>query len=127
MKKRWFPHDTPTRPSQSYECQNLVVGSRGIRRRKPKQPRKHDAIGESGPAPLDTSTTTSPAVMWPETGFEASPNSPAGEIQGLSRFAVGMRGLQKRKSPLAVKIAVLVIIGLFLAIIVVGLLSDFIH
>jgi len=103
------------------------VGSRGIRRRKPKRPRKQDAIGESSSTPLDASTTASPAVMWPETGFEANPNSPAGEIQGLSRFAVGMRGLQKRQSPLAVKIAVLVIVGLLLAIIVVGLASSFFH
>jgi hypothetical protein len=38
-----------------------------------------------------------------------------------------MRGLQKRQSPLAVKIAVLVIVGLLLAIIVVGLASSFFH
>ena len=61
--------------------------------------------------------------MWSEVGFDASPSSPAGEIQGLSRFADGMRGLEGRKPPLGATLAAAVIVGFLVAVIVVLLVT----
>jgi len=55
-----------------------AVGSRGIRRRKP-----HVALPRLKSRGLRTQDE--PPVMW-SPGFEASPNSPAGEMQGFWRL-----------------------------------------
>ena len=57
--------------------------------------------------------------MWPEGGFDASPYSPAGEVQGLYRFAVGTKGFRDHKPPWPATLAAAVIIGFVVAIIVV--------
>ena len=54
------------------------MGSRGIRRRKP-----YRALPRLKGRPLRTEDE--PPVMW-SPGFEANPNSPAGEIQGFWRL-----------------------------------------
>jgi hypothetical protein len=57
---------------------NGCVGSRSIRRRKPSQPlpRLKDRTFR---------TDDEPPVMW-SPGFEANPNSPAGEMQAFWRL-----------------------------------------
>src|SRR5579862_467421 len=54
------------------------VGSEGIRRRKPRRP-----LPRLKSRPLRTQDE--PPVMW-SPGFEANPNSPAGEMQGFWRL-----------------------------------------
>jgi hypothetical protein len=107
-------------------CKTRVMGSRGISRRKTKRPSMPGSRGSAGgirtgPGPLRETAT--PAVMWPETGFEASATSPAGEIQGVSRLAAGMRGLKGQKPAMAATLAAIVIIGFLVSVIVVLLVT----
>lgn len=97
------------------------MGSRGIKRRKPKrplprEPHRHsqDGIGSSaGP----------PGVMWPSGGFDPSGFSPAGEVLGLSRLAQGVTGMRGRRPPLAATLAAGVVLS-FLVLVVVVLLVN---
>jgi len=61
--------------------------------------------------------------MWPAGGFDASPFSPAGEVQGLFRFAIGAKGLRGRRPPWPATVAAAVIIGFVVAVFVVLLVT----
>jgi len=56
----------------------VAVGSRGIRRRKPYRMLPRLKSRSSG-------VIDEPPVMW-SPGFEANPNSPAGQMQAMWRF-----------------------------------------
>ena len=97
----------------------MIVGSRGIRRRKRKHPLapvRGDALG------WPTSDET-PPIMWsdPGSGFEADPFSPAGRMQRqwwfLRRFArlsnreVGARAGSALRAALPPMVAFVVVAG----------------
>src|SRR6202035_1866878 len=58
--------------AEPIRCKTRTMGSRGIKRRKPKYPsRRESAIPTTGTGPPMPRESASPAVMWPENGFEA--------------------------------------------------------
>ncbi|MCU1483284.1 MAG: hypothetical protein JWN67_30 [Actinomycetia bacterium] len=71
------------------------MGRAGIRRRKPRRPLPK-LSGKAWPGD-DT-----PPTMWsaPGSGFEASPFSPAGRIQGMWRMTRGVNERRRQGRPL---------------------------
>jgi hypothetical protein len=95
------------------------VGRATSRRRKPRRPL---------PKLPDLPDDNTPPVMWspPGSGFEASPYSPAGRIQGmwqLNRYARFHKNDPRRPMPRGLAIGLIVISAVLLVPVLVALVA----